>query len=144
MRFNIVRMPKEDEQVRTYLQGVAPFLDAMYTQDDEKVHGDLVFAMDYFLFQWDTGGVFFLEYRSDANELVGLALCVQYQDMWSGRNRVEISRYAIENTIEENTFFADIKNYLIGVASLLKFTQLYVHYRDSKGNEAKYLEWNGD
>ena len=95
MQFEVLRMKGTDEQVKNDLRELVPFLGSMYTDQDERLHGELAFQMDSFLFLWDNGGVFLLLGRNDNRELQMVAVCSQYRDLWTGVTRVEIQRVAM-------------------------------------------------
>lgn len=140
--FEIVRMPKDEGNVKLMLDEFGDYIAAMYSEGEQTVHGDFNFGLEHFLFLWDSGGVFLLVRRDKSNEIISLAMCSQYIDMWTARNRVEVQRVVIKDTQDEATERQAIIDYLKGVASLLKFTQLYynTHYID--GSILRELVWN--
>lgn len=143
MRYNIVRIPKSDEALAETLGELAPFLEAMYTEEDAAVHGPFNFDLGHWLFLWDSGAGFILESRSDAGQLMGAAMCTRFRDLWSGKMRVDMQRYAF--AIEDNTTalaeLMNMKDYLVGVESMLGFDELYIIKRTVETNEIKELTW---
>lgn len=142
MTYEIVRMPQGETQIREFLENIGDFMAAMYPPEEEAVHGPLRFIMDHFLYLWDNGGLFFLLRKNDNGEIIAVAIISQYRDLWSNRPRVEIQRFAISDTLDEQKEQKDMVDYLKGVASLLKFDQIYYvrHYAD--GSMFKELVWN--
>ncbi len=142
MRYDIVRMPKTDEAIRKALEPLEPYIAAMYSEQEEEVHGPFQFMMDQFLLLWSIGGAFIIVKRDDEGNPMLVALCNHYTDMWCSRSRVEIQRLAMGNLLDEKTERDALINYLKGVSSLLKFDQLYynTHYVD--GSIYKELVWN--
>ena len=124
MQFEVLRMKGTDEQVKNDLRELVPFLGSMYTDQDERLHGELAFQMDSFLFLWDNGGVFLLLGRNENRELQMVAVCSQYRDLWTGTMRVEIQRVAMVQGLDSQTEIDKMVKYLKGVSSLLKFKQL--------------------
>ena len=142
MQFEVLRMKGTDEQVKNDLRELVPFLGSMYTDQDERLHGELAFQMDSFLFLWDNGGVFLLLGRNDNRELQMVAVCSQYRDLWTGVTRVEIQRVAMLQGLDSQTEIDKMVKYLKGVSSLLKFKQLYYCEQYEDGTIVKRLVHN--
>ena len=99
-------------------------------------------AMDSFLMLWDTGGLFLLVKRDTAGQPILVAMCSQYKDLWSSNIRVEIQRVTMSNELDEQTEKDSLIKYLKGIASLLKFDQLYYHTYYADGGVYRDLVWN--
>lgn len=143
MSYEVLRMKATDEQVRNDLRELVPFLGSMYTDQDERLHGELAFQMDSFLFLWDNGGVFLLLKRNEQQELQMVAVCSQYRDLWTGVARVEIQRVAMVQGLDSQAEIDAMIKYLKGVSSLLKFSQLYYCEQYEDGTVVKRLVYNG-
>lgn len=144
MKYEIVRMPTDQEELHETLMEYTPFLDAMYSKADEAVFGPISFILDHWLFLWDNGAGYFLVGREN-DEIQCVAMLTQYKDLWCGRPRVDIHRFsvAVETLVNEKTLL-DMIDYLKSVASLMQFNLLFYCTRDEYGNEGKELVWNGD
>lgn len=142
MSYEILRMPKSDDTVKEVLFEIGAFLDAMYSKEDEKINGPMRLAMDSFLMLWDTGGLFLLVKRDNAGQPILVAMCSQYKDLWSSNIRVEIQRVTMSNELDEQTEKDSLIKYLKGIASLLKFDQLYYHTYYADGGVYRDLVWN--
>ena len=71
-------------------------------------------------------------------------MLTQYKDLWCGRPRVDIHRFAVANeTLVNEKTLLDMIDYLKSVASLMQFNLLFYCTRDEHGNEVKELVWNG-
>ena len=143
MKYEIVRMPQGREELSSVLEELAPFLDAMYSQNDIERFGEINFLLDYWLFLWDTGTGFFLTKRDDAGKLLMVAVLTKYRDIWHGRDKIEIHRTALVNgdTVDEEQEINGLIDYLTSVSSILGFDFLYYNTRDDSGNEYKKLMW---
>lgn len=143
MKYEIVRMPTDQDELHETLMEYTPFLDAMYSKADEAVFGPVKFILDHWLFLWDNGAGYFLTGRENG-ELKMLAMLTQYKDLWHGRPRVDIHRLSVvgEDLTANNTVL-DVIDYLKSVASLMQFNLLFYCTRDEHGNEVKELVWNG-
>lgn len=145
MTFNIVRIPKTDESLAATIDELAPFIEAMYTPDDVSIHGPFNFDMGQWLFLWDSGAGFFLTSRDPAGKLIAVALCTRFRELWSGKLRVEMHRFAFDLADPEAEAPLEVDkmvNYLIGVESVLEFDQLYLVKRTPSYDEIKELTWN--
>lgn len=144
MKYEIVRMPTDQDELHETLMEYTPFLDAMYSKADEAVFGPINFILDHWLFLWDNGAGYFLVGREN-DEIQCVAMLTQYKDLWCGRPRVDIHRFAVadETLVNEKTLL-DMVDYLKSVASLMQFNLLFYCARDEYGNEGKELVWNGD
>lgn len=144
MKYEIVRMPTDQDELHETLMEYTPFLDAMYSKADEAVFGPINFILDHWLFLWDNGAGYFLVGREN-DEIQCVAMLTQYKDLWCGRPRVDIHRLAVadETLVNEKTLL-DMIDYLKSVASLMQFNLLFYCTRDEYGNEGKELVWNGD
>ena len=144
MKYEIVRMPTDQDELHETLMEYTPFLDAMYSKADEAVFGPVNFILDHWLFLWDNGAGYFLVGREN-DEIQCVAMLTQYKDLWCGRPRVDIHRFsvAVETLVNEKTLL-DMIDYLKSVASLMQFNLLFYCTRDEYGNEGKELVWNGD
>lgn len=144
MKYEIVRMPTDQYELHETLMEYTPFLDAMYSKADEAVFGPISFILDHWLFLWDNGAGYFLVGREN-DEIQCVAMLTQYKDLWCGRPRVDIHRFAVavETLVNEKTLL-DMIDYLKSVASLMQFNLLFYCTRDDYGNEGKELVWNGD
>lgn len=144
MKYEIVRMPTDQDELHETLMEYTPFLDAMYSKADEAVFGPINFILDHWLFLWDNGAGYFLVGREN-DEIQCVAMLTQYKDLWCGRPRVDIHRFAVadETLVNEKTLL-DMIDYLKSVASLMQFNLLFYCTRDEYGNEGKELVWNGD
>ena len=142
MKYEIVRMPTDQDELHETLMEYTPFLDAMYSKADEAVFGPVNFILDHWLFLWDNGaGYFFVGREND--EIQCVAMLTQYKDLWCGRPRVDIHRFAVANeTLVNEKTLLDMIDYLKSVASLMQFDLLFYCARDEHGNEVKELVWN--
>lgn len=142
MRYDIIRMPKTDDAIKRVLEPLEPYIAAMYSEQEEDIHGKFNFQLDQFLLMWSVGGAFIIVKRDDEDNPMLVGLCSHYNDMWSGRSRVEIQRIAMGDLLDETAEREALISYLKGVSSLLKFDQLYynTHYID--GSIFKELIWN--
>lgn len=143
MKYEIVRMPTNQDELHESLMEYTPFLDAMYSKADEAVFGPVNFILDHWLFLWDNGAGYFLVGREN-DEIKCVAMLTQYKDLWCGRPRVDIHRFAVadETLVNEKTLL-DMIDYLKSVSSLMQFNLLFYCTRDEHGNEVKELVWNG-
>ena len=143
MKYEIVRMPTDQDELHETLMEYTPFLDAMYSKADEAVFGPVSFILDHWLFLWDNGAGYFLVGREN-DEIQCVAMLTQYKDLWCGRPRVDIHRFAVANeTLVNEKTLLDMIDYLKSVASLMQFNLLFYCTRDEYGNEGKELVWNG-
>lgn len=142
-KYEIVRMPTDADEVKEVLEEYLPFLDAMYTEHDEAVFGEVNFLLDHWLFLWDTGAGYFLTKRDDNGELVLVAMLTQFRDMWHGRSRLNIHRLAVaDESMDSTEGITEVIDYLKSIASLLRFDLLFYISRDTMGNEVSELVWN--
>lgn len=142
MKYEIVRMPTDEQELHEMLVEFTPFMDAMYTQADEAVFGPVQFILDHWLFLWDNDTGYFLTGRENG-ELKVLAMLTQYKDMWHGRSRVDIHRLSVaDSSMATEQNILNVVDYLKSVASLLGFDLLFYCTRDDNGNEVKELIWN--
>lgn len=143
MKYEIVRMPTDQDELHETLMEYTPFLDAMYSKADEAVFGPVNFILDHWLFLWDNGAGYFLVGRENG-EIKCVAMLTQYKDLWCSRPRVDIHRFAVadETLVSEKTLL-DMIDYLKSVSSLMQFNLLFYCTRDEHGNEVKELVWNG-
>ena len=104
MKYEIVRMPTDQYELHETLMEYTPFLDAMYSKADEAVFGPISFILDHWLFLWDNGAGYFLVGREN-DEIQCVAMLTQYKDLWCGRPRVDIHRFAVavETLVNEKT-----------------------------------------
>ena len=143
MKYEIVRMPSDSKKMSEMLEEFTPFLDAMYSKADEAVFGPVSFILDHWLFLWDNGAGYFLVGREN-DEIQCVAMLTQYKDLWCGRPRVDVHRFAVANeTLVNEKTLLDMIDYLKSVASLMQFNLLFYCTRDEHGNEVKELVWNG-
>jgi len=142
MNYEIVRMPTNQDELQQLLEELSPFIDVMYSKTDEAIFGEMNFLLDHWLFLWDNGAGYFLIGR-EQGEILSVAMLTQYIDLWCGRPRIDIHRFAVANEAlaNEKTLLTMI-DYLISVASLLQFELLFYTTRDDSGNEIKELIWN--
>lgn len=143
MTYEIVRMPSDTNKMSELLEEFTPFLDAMYSEHDLEMFGEINFLLDYWLFLWDTGTGFFLTKRNDSGDLLMLSMLTKYKDIWHGRERLEVHRTSLAAVpdLNEDKEIEDMIDYLISVSSLIGFEFLYYNSRDYKGNEMKELMW---
>lgn len=143
MKYEIVRMPSDSKKMSEMLEEFTPFLDAMYSDSDKELFGDVNFLLDYWLFLWDTGTGFFLTKRNSSGDLLMVAVLTKYRDIWHGRERLEVHRTALARVpdLNEDKEIEDMIEYLISVATIMGFEFLYYNTRDVKGNEHKELMW---
>ena len=143
VKYEIVRMPSDSEKMSELLEEFTPFLDAMYSDSDKDLFGDVNFLLDYWLFLWDTGTGFFLTKRNSSGDLLMVAVLTKYRDIWHGRGRLEVHRTALARIpdLNEDKEIEDMIEYLISVATIMGFEFLYYDTRDVKGNEHKELMW---
>lgn len=142
MKYEIVRMPTDEQELHEMLVEFTPFMDAMYTQADEAVFGPVQFILDHWLFLWDNDTGYFLT-GCENGELKVLAMLTQYKDMWHGRSRVDIHRLSVaDSSMATEQNILNVVDYLKSVASLLGFDLLFYCTRDDNGNEVKELIWN--
>lgn len=142
-KYEVVRMPTDANKMSELLEEFTPFLDAMYSEADKELFGDVNFLLDYWLFLWDTGTGFFLTKRDEQGELLLVAVLTKYRDIWHGRERLEVHRTALANVegLNEVQEIEAMNDYLISVAPIMGFDFLYYNSRDEKGNEHKELMW---
>lgn len=142
-KYEIVRMPSDSKKMSEMLEEFTPFLDAMYSDSDKELFGDVNFLLDYWLFLWDTGTGFFLTKRNSSGDLLMVAVLTKYRDIWHGRERLEVHRTALARVpdLNEDKEIEDMIEYLISVATIMGFEFLYYNTRDVKGNEHKELMW---
>ena len=143
MSYEVVRMPKQKEELEKVLEEVAPFLNAMYDETDKKMFGELAFSLEYWLFLWDNDAGFFITNRNEAGKLLSVAMVTKYKSIWHGHTVLEISRFAVSHEITntpEQELDATMK-YILSVSNLLNFDLLYLDSRDANGNEHKRLAW---
>lgn len=142
-KYEIVRMPSDSKKMSELLEEFTPFLDAMYSDSDKELFGDVNFLLDYWLFLWDTGTGFFLTKRNSSGDLLMVAVLTKYRDIWHGRERLEVHRTALARVpdLNEDKEIEDMIEYLISVATIMGFEFLYYNTRDVKGNEHKELMW---
>lgn len=143
VKYEIVRMPSDSKKMSELLEEFTPFLDAMYSDSDKELFGDVNFLLDYWLFLWDTGTGFFLTKRNSSGDLLMVAVLTKYRDIWHGRARLEVHRTALARVpdLNEDKEIEDMIEYLISVATIMGFEFLYYNTRDVKGNEHKELMW---
>lgn len=143
VKYEIVRMPTDEKEMSELLEEYTPFLDAMYSEDDVAIFGELNFLLDYWLFLWDSGSGFFLTKRNKSGDLLLLAMLTKYNDIWHSRPRLEIHRVSLAGVegVDAGKELDDVIEYLISVSSLLGFDFLYKNSRDASGNEFKELVW---
>lgn len=143
MKYEIVRMPSDSKKMSELLEEFTPFLDAMYSDNDKEIFGDVNFLLDYWLFLWDTSTGFFLTKRNSSGDLLMVAVLTKYRDIWHGRERLEVHRTALARVpdLNEDKEIEDMIEYLISVATIMGFEFLYYNTRDAKGNEHKELMW---
>jgi len=143
MKYEIVRMPTDSKKMSEMLEEFTPFLDAMYSDSDKELFGDVNFLLDYWLFLWDTGTGFFLTKRNSSGDLLLLAVLTKYRDIWHGRERLEVHRTALARVpdLNEDKEVEAMVDYLVSVAPIMGFEFLYYNTRDDKGNEHKELMW---
>ena len=143
MKYEIVRMPSDSKKMSELLEEFTPFLDAMYSDSDKELFGDVNFLLDYWLFLWDTGTGFFLTKRNSSGDLLMVAVLTKYRDIWHGHGRLEVHRTALARVpdLNEDKEIEDMIEYLISVATIMGFEFLYYNTRDVKGNEHKELMW---
>lgn len=143
MKYEIVRMPSDSKKMSEMLEEFTPFLDAMYSDSDKELFGDVNFLLDYWLFLWDTSTGFFLTKRNSSGDLLMVAVLTKYRDIWHGRERLEVHRTALARVpdLNEDKEIEDMIEYLISVATIMGFEFLYYNTRDAKGNEHKELMW---
>lgn len=143
MKYEIVRMPSDSKKMSEMLEEFTPFLDAMYSESDKELFGDVNFLLDHWLFLWDTGTGFFLTKRNSSGDLLMVAVLTKYRDIWHGRERLEVHRTALARVpdLNEDKEIEDMIEYLISVATIMGFEFLYYNTRDVKGNEHKELMW---
>lgn len=143
MKYEIVRMPSDSSKMSELLEEFTPFLDAMYSESDKELFGDVNFLLDYWLFLWDTGTGFFLTKRNESGDLLMVAVLTKYRDIWHGRERLEVHRTALARVpdLDEDKEIQSMIDYLISVATIMGFEFLYYNTRDVKGNEHKELMW---
>lgn len=143
VKYEIVRMPSDSKKMSEMLEEFTPFLDAMYSDSDKELFGDVNFLLDYWLFLWDTGTGFFLTKRNSSGDLLMVAVLTKYRDIWHGRERLEVHRTALARVpdLNEDKEIEDMIEYLISVATIMGFEFLYYNTRDVKGNEHKELMW---
>lgn len=143
-RYDIVRMPTDEAELRKQLEEFSPFLSAMYLPEEAALFGPINFILDHWLFLWDTGAGYFLTKRDASGRLLALAILTHYRDLWHGRPRLEIHRMALAGDpgLDSEVEVANAIEYLKSIASLLRFDMLYYNSRDDKGNELKELVWS--
>lgn len=142
MKYEIVRMPTDQNELHETLMEYTPFLNAMYSEADEAVFGPANFILDHWLFLWDNGAGYFLVGREN-DEIQCVAMLTQYKDLWHGRLRVDIHRFSVLNKdLATKAILFGMVDYLKSVASLLGFDLLFFCTRDEYGNEVKELIWN--
>ena len=144
MQFEIIRVPQTDEQLEQTFLKYGPFLAAMYTEDDERIHGPENFIMEHWVMLWQTGAGFLLAATEDG-KLLGLAMCVKFRDLWHSKNRLEINRYSASTEVADgNKLVSDMEKYLLSVQTLVMFDELYTVRRMQDGSEYKELIWRAN
>lgn len=142
MKYEIVRMPTDHEELHELLMEFTPFLDAMYTKPERAIFGEVNFILDHWLFLWDNNAGSFLTVRENG-ELKMLAMLTQYKDLWHGRMRLDIHRFAVASEeLASEQAVLDVVDYLKSVAGLMDFDLLFFCTHDEHGNEIKELIWN--
>lgn len=143
MTYKIVRMPKTDEKLQEVLERIAAFIDGMYTEHDAKWHGPMRFQLPHWLYLWDSGTGFFVEKTNSEGKTVALAMCTKFNDMWSGRARVDIVKFSLlaGETGEDGAEVEELAEYLKGVNTILQFEELYYSRGVDNGGEYKELIW---
>lgn len=144
MKHNIVRMPESDAALQTTLERVGDFIDSMYSQIDIDIHGPMKFQLGHWLYLWDSGAGFLLERVDESGQIVAVAMVTKYRDMWSCKMRVELIRLAVraEASITDEVLVGDMKDYLLGVRTLLEFDELYMNRQLEDGHELRELLWH--
>ena len=144
MEFEVIRMPQTEEQLEQTFQQNGPFLSAMYTENDERIHGPENFIMDHWVMLWASGAGFLLAAKEQGN-IIGLGMCVKFRDMWYGKQRLEINRYSVANEVEdEKAVVQAMTDYLLNNRTLLMFDELYLLHRTVDGGEYKELVWRAN
>lgn len=143
MTYEIIRMPTYNTELTKVLEEYTPFLDAMYTENDRAIFGDVNFLLDHWLMLWDTGAGYFVTKRDSTNKLVSLAMVTHYRDIWHGKLRLDIHRVSIsdDDGLDGRSEVESLVEYLKTVHSLLRFELLYYCHRDDNGGEYKELIW---
>lgn len=143
MSYEVVRMPKDQEELSLLLEELVPFLSAMYTQHEREMFGAEDFNMPYWFMLWDTGAGFFLSKRNPTGELVFLAMVTKYQDLWNGKWRMEVHRTAVSSApgIDGQKEVEGALDFLKQNAGLLQFDRLYFTNYYDDGTEEKRLVW---
>lgn len=144
MDFDVIRVPQTDEQLEQTFQQYGPFLTAMYTENDVRIHGPENFIMEHWIMLWQSGAGFLLSAKEQGVDL-GLAMCVKFRDMWYGKQRLEINRYSVANTVEdEKVVIRAMIDYLLSIRTLIMFDELYLIHRTVDGGEYKELVWRAN
>ena len=144
MQFDIIRVPQTDEQLEQTFLKYGPFLAAMYTKEDERIHGPENFIMEHWVMLWQTGAGFLLA-ATEGDKLMALAMCVRYRDLWYGKHRLEINRYSMaEAVVDDDKLLADMQKYLLSVQTLIMFDEFYTVRRLQDGSEYKELIWRAN
>lgn len=144
MKHNIIRMPESDAALQTTLDRVGDFIDSMYSPRDIDIHGPMKFQLGHWLYLWDSGAGFLLERIDDDGQLVAVAMVTKYRDMWSCKMRVELVRLALlsESGLTDIVLVEDMREYLLGVRTLLEFDELYMNRQLEDGSELRELLWH--
>lgn len=144
MKHNIIRMPESDAALQTTLERVGDFIDSMYSTRDIEIHGPMKFQLGHWLYLWDSGAGFLLERVDDSGQLLAVAMVTKYRDMWSCKMRVELARLAVlgESGLTDEILVGDMKEYLLGVRTLLEFDELYMNRQLEDGSELRELLWH--
>lgn len=142
MKYEVVRMPTDQDELHETLMTYMPFMDAMYTKQQEEIFGPINFILDHWLFLWDNGAGYFLVGK-EHDEIKCVAMLAQYKDLWHGRPRLDIHRFVVadESMVGEQTVL-DMIDYLKSVATLLEFDLMFYCTHDEHGNEIRELVWN--
>lgn len=138
MKVEIVRCPDSEEATVEQLTDLAPYIDAMWTDNDIAIHGELDFAMDMWLFLWQSGHGLYLK-LTEGSLIVGVVIATLSTCLWSGKTRLDIHRYVVKDG--DVAILTNLTDYLINNASLLGFDELYLSKRSLEGHEIKELIW---
>jgi hypothetical protein len=143
MSYQLVRMPTDNDELNRRMTEFAPFLDAMYTEHERELFGELDFSLAYWFMLWDTGAGNFLARYTDAGELVFLAMITKCQDLWNGKWRMEVHRTAVSSdpSIDGKQEVENALKYLRDNAGLLEIDRLYFTNYYDDGREEKLLVW---
>ena len=118
--FKIVWLPEKPEDMSAFLDSVAPYMQATYSEEYAKAHGDMAFDLALWLQIWDAQSGFFVVAK-DGDKTLGAAMCVKYRPLWYNALRVDIDRVNADTPQIEDA----IVNHITCIADVLGVKEIY-------------------